>query len=353
MLSEQGCHLAFAQDGIGALEFLKKKQADLILLDIMMPNMDGFEVCKHLKQNTVTQNIPVIFMTAKAGKEDVIEGLELGAVDYVTKPFNIKELFARVNTHLELKAARDLILLQTEELNKTVERLKQANATKDKFFSIISHDLKNLFNALIGLSRMVADNKINAEKKESFIQILHQTSKQGHNLLVNLLTWARTQMGKMAFQQINLSLKDIVIDHIELSRASANNKKIKLSSKNVDTTVFADKNMLDTVFRNLLSNAIKFTPINGSVEICAQEKEQFVEISISDTGVGISSEDIVTLFKLDREHKSMGTEGEEGTGLGLILCQEFLEKNGGSIWVESVEGKGSRFYFNILKQSTR
>ncbi len=353
MLKEHGCHLAFAQNGVGALEFVKKKLPDLILLDIMMPDMDGFEVCQKLKQNVATQDIPIIFLTAKTGKEEVIEGLELGAVDYVTKPFHIKELITRVTTHLELKAAKDLIILQKEELNQTVKKLKQANATKDKFFSIISHDLKNLFNALIGLSGLVADKRIETEKRDSFVKVLQQTSEKGHNLLVNLLTWSRSQTGKIEFKQAEFNLKDIAADHAEFSRTLASAKKINIFSDIEETTtVFADKNMLDTVFRNLLSNAIKFTPANGSIKISSKQEGDFVEISISDTGIGMQPEDIEKLFRIDVDHKTIGTSDEKGTGLGLILCKEFVEKNGGAIWVESEEGKGSQFYI-ILPCSAR
>ena len=140
------------KNGADALRLLKRKKPDLILLDIMMPEMDGFEVCKHLKQNAATKDIPIIFLTAQAERESIIKGLEMGGVDYVSKPFNTRELMARINTHLELKAARDTISLQKEAL-------KQANAAKDKFFSIISHDLGNLFNVLIGFGSVLLKKK--------------------------------------------------------------------------------------------------------------------------------------------------------------------------------------------------
>lgn len=333
-----------AENGAMALAEIEKTQPDLILLDVMMPGMDGFEVCKRLKQNPATSDIPVIFLTAKTEKDDIITGLELGAVDYVTKPFSNKELLTRVNTHLELKAARDTILLQREEL-------KQANAAKDKFFSIISHDLSNLFYALIGFSSMLTEqlDNLSVEEKENFLQTILQSSEQGYSLLKNLLEWSRAQTGRITSKPTKLALKTLVADNLELSSTNAKAKNITLVSS-ISDTVFADKNMLETVIRNLVSNAIKFTPVNGKVEILSEEKDGEVEISISDTGVGISPKDIEKLFRVDISHTTIGTGEEKGTGLGLILCKEFVEKNGGRIWVESEVGKGSQFHIRLPSQ---
>jgi signal transduction histidine kinase len=334
------------KNGADALRLLKKKKPDLILLDVMMPKMDGFEVCKRLKQNAATKDIPVIFLTAKTEIENIIEGLEVGGVDYIAKPFNPRELMARVNTHLELKAARDTILLQKEAL-------KQANAAKDKFFAIISHDLGNLFNVLIGFGSILITkkNRLNLDQKEEFLQLMLESSKKGHNLLRNLLAWSKSQTNNIVSNPTLLNLQQIVNDNIELSSSQASSKNLKLfSSVSDDITVFADKNMLNTVIRNLLSNAIKFTPEKGRIEISSELKENEVEILISDTGIGISPQDIKKIFRLDVNPRSIGTAKEKGSGLGLILCKEFIEKNGGSIRVESEEGKGSRFYIRLPSQ---
>jgi two-component system sensor histidine kinase/response regulator len=347
-LRENGLRVAFAKNGAGALALAKKNPPDLILLDVMMPEMDGFEVCKRLKQEAATKEIPVIFLTAKTEKEDIIEGLEVGAVDYIIKPFNIKELMARVQTHLELKAARDTILLQKEEL-------KQANAAKDKFFSIISHDLGNLFNTLIGFASLLSaqNEQLSAVQKEDFVQRMLQVSKKGYSLLNNLLEWSRSQTGRIAFEPATFNLKEIVVENLELLSSNAKAKSIELSSSISDTiTVFADQNMLNTAIRNLLSNALKFTPANGRVEISAKKTDTAIEISISDTGVGISPQDIEKLFRIDMSHTTSGTNDEKGTGLGLILCKEFVEKNGGTIWVESEVGKGSQFYIRLPSQES-
>jgi len=339
LLKEHGYNPAVAPNGLRALDFIKNKKPDLILLDIMMPELDGFEVCKRLKQDVSTKDIPIIFLTAKVEKNDVIQGLELGAVDYVDKPFDEKELITRVNTHIELKTTR-------EKLHKTVVALQEANATQNKFFSIISHDLGNIFSGLIGLADLFSNK--NEGNKEFLVNILQQSTQRGYNLLKNLLDWSRLHTGKIKPIAEVLYLKKLIDKNMMLLAHQAQNKNITLFSF-VDKTVsvFADGNLIDTVIRNLLSNAIKFTPENGKVEISAKREADFIEILVSDTGVGIKKGDISKLFKVDVSHSTMGTAQEQGTGLGLILCKDFVDSNGGDIWVESELEKGSRFYFRL------
>jgi two-component system sensor histidine kinase/response regulator len=360
ILNENGYFPLFAQSGVKALSAIKNKLPDLILLDVMMPEMNGFEMCKRLKQDATLADIPVIFLTAKTEKEDVIAGLELGAVDYVTKPFNHKELMTRVSTHLELRAVKAELSQKVEELKQAntkldqkVEELKQANATKDKFFSIIAHDLKSPFNALLGFSSLLADNdaQLSAKEKEKYIQRIVQVSNSGYHLLENLLQWSRLQTGRLKVAPAILELKEIVDCNIDLVGENAKDKNITLfSSIDGITSVVADGNMFDTIIRNLLTNAVKFTPTNGKVEISAKTEGYEVEISISDTGVGIKPEDMDKLFRTDVSFTTRGTAQEKGSGLGLILCKEFVEKNGGTIGVESQEGKGSRFYIRLPVQ---
>jgi two-component system sensor histidine kinase/response regulator len=342
ILRKNNCSPALAHHGMGALDFVKKKRPDLILLDIMMPEMDGFEVCRKLKQDAATCEIPIIFLSARSEKEDIVKGLELGAVDYVTKPFNFKELITRVQTHLELKAAK-------EALNQKIEELKQVNASKDKFFSIIAHDLINPFNSLIGLLELLTyqNEQLSEDDKDKFIQIILNSSKKSYNLLKNLLEWSRTQTGRIKVNPVKFNLKEVVDKNIELLEHQIETKNISLFSYIETCSVFTDEQMFDTVIRNLLSNAIKFTPANGSVSILSKTGEKDIEISISDTGVGIKKEDIDKLFRIDVTYTTEGTEKENGSGLGLILCKEFVEKNGGSIWVESQEGKGSIFRISL------
>ncbi len=341
MLQETGYHLRFAKNGIQALEAVRKKKPDLILLDIMMPDLDGFEVCRQLKQNLQTHDIPIIFLTARVEQEDIIKGFELGAVDYVTKPFNHKELISRVRTHIELKAAREALVLKIEEL-------QQANITKEKLLSIISHDLVNLFNSLMNFSLLLTESEeLSVEQQNKYLLMISQSSNQGYHLLKNLLDWLRNQTGKIQVIPVSVNLKWLIERNIEFLSSQAKNKNITLcSTVESATTVFADQNMLDTIIRNLLANAIKFTPNFGKVEITSQQQASMMELSVLDTGMGIKPEDIQRIFQ-GRYYTTTGTGNEKGTGIGLNLCKEFVEKNGGDIGVESEIGKGSRFYVHL------
>lgn len=230
------------------------------------------------------------------------------------------------------------------------DALIEANNTKDKFFSIIAHDLKNPFSTLLGFSGMLIQDydKFDDNTKKVFINDIHQSSEHMYDLLENLLSWSIMQTDGMEckVQPINISV--IVDESIDLLRAGADDKGIKLHSTIDDKAkVSADINMTNTVVRNLISNAIKFTEEEGDVEISSREEGGFLEIIVSDTGIGIKAEDLGKLFRLDVKHTSYGTRKEAGTGLGLLLCKEFVEKSGGTIGAESEPGKGSRFIFTL------
>ncbi len=332
-----------AFDGYQALEIVEESPPDLILLDIMMPEMDGMEVCQKIKTNPATKNIPIIFLTAKSQQEDIIKGLKCGAVDYVTKPFESEELLTRIKTHLELKKSKEIIERQNKEL-------KELNATKDKFFSIIAHDLKNPYNTLFGFSDLLLNsikNK-NFEKSEKFAHHMITAIKKGYDLLDNLLHWSRAQIGHIDFYPENTYILNIITDTIDIFAPIAKQKKIKINIQlSEQLQAYADKNMLFTIVRNLISNAVKFTSENGKIDIIANEKNGFIEISVKDTGKGIPEKGIKKLFRIDESYTTHGTQNEKGTGLGLILCKEFVEKNGGKITIKSQPDKGSTFTFTL------
>lgn len=340
ILRKEGYQISFAQDGNIALERVADNKFDLILLDIMMPGLDGFHVCDILKQDPNTHDIPIIFLTARTDVDSTIEGFHRGAVDFITKPFNGTELLARVETHLALRVSQ--------------MELAKLNSSKDKFFSIIAHDLKNpifAFNHVASLLNDEYDNLDENEMKE-FIKMLKDSSKNISELLENLLDWSRTQTGKMKFEPQYLEIFRLAESNIGLAQMSAGKKSITLYNKiNPKCTVFADNNMLNTVIRNLISNAIKFTPDNGSITIQQTDYEDFIKFSVIDTGVGIAPENIDKLFRIDSTITEKGTNEESGTGLGLILCKEFIEKHNGKIGVASELGNGSEFFFTLPRIS--
>ncbi|RMH69743.1 MAG: hybrid sensor histidine kinase/response regulator [Gemmatimonadetes bacterium] len=336
-LKASGFKTLIATSGERAIQQVERLQPDLILLDIMMPGIDGFETCRRLKSNLTTQDIPVIFMTALSDTEDKLRGFRVGAVDYITKPFHQEEVLARINTHLTLR-------------NQKTE-LSELNATKDKFFSIIAHDLKSAFTSLLGFSQLITESIDQFEKDQikNYISMMHSTTENTFKLLENLLAWSRIQNGMMEYDPEYIDLYQLSSDNINILKKMAEQKSIQLEHHITQGQfqVFVDPNMIKTVFRNLISNALKFTEPGGRVEIGAQRMESQVKVHILDTGVGIRADAIPKLFNIAESHRTNGTAGEKGTGLGLILCKELVETNHGTIWVESEAGQGSTFYFTL------
>jgi signal transduction histidine kinase len=338
ILRQEGYSLSFATSGKQALDMVVSDTFDLILLDVMMPEMDGFEVCKRLKQQPDIRDIPVIFLTAKAEAESVVNGFELGAVDYVTKPFNVKELLARVKAHLTIIQQR--------------RQLEQLNASKDTFLSMIAHDLRSPFSALQHLIHLTAE-QITASGHttlEQTMKLIETSTDNLHALLENLLTWSRIQRGVMEYHPHTMDVHVIVTRNVELLASNAEQKQMSLKNMVAEQLlVSADMDMIDAVVRNLISNALKFTEAGGSIEVRATHDERHVTVSVSDTGIGIAEEHLSKLFRIDAKYKRLGTAREKGTGLGLILCKEFVEQHGGTIRVESEVGKGTTFSFTLPK----
>ena len=237
------------------------------------------------------------------------------------------------------------------KLNQANTELVELNATKDKFFSIISHDLKNPFNALLGFSELLLEpTAYPPEVARRFAQTIHSASKEAYSLLENLLQWSRIQTAQLTAKPQNIALHELIDDILILCEPMARTKSIDLQiigTASGAVMVEVDKEMIKTVIRNLLTNAIKFTYARGLVSIEAEEWKDQVLITISDTGLGIAREVQEKLFHIENKVSKQGTAGESGSGLGLLLCREFVEQNGGRIWVESELGKGSRFKFTI------
>lgn len=335
-LKQAGYEINFALSGKAALNHVENESFDLILLDIMMPEMDGFEVCEYLKSNPDTSEIPIIFLTAKTDIDSITKAFHVGGIDYITKPFNKAELLARVKTHLDMQQQKG--------------NLKELNATKDKFFSIIAHDLRSPLNQLLGLSEIL-QKEIESERGDDVIKLanlINESAKSGRLLLENLLEWSRSQTGSINFNPEILNLAKISEEVVELNENNARQKDIIISSKiDKNEIAFADGNMLKTILRNLLSNSIKFTNNGGKIDLEVESSNGMAILSVIDNGIGIEDHDIEKLFRIDVNPKSIGRSKEKGTGLGLILCKEFVEMNEGKIWVESVSGEGSVFKFSL------
>lgn len=343
-LIQVGFKILIAPSGQDALQQLEQIKPDLILLDVLMPGLDGFETCARLKANESTKNIPVIFMTALSDPLDKVKGFEVGGVDYITKPFQFEEAIARINTHLMIYRLQQ----QLEEQN---NQLKQLNESKDKFLSMIAHDLRSPLSSLRGLIQFTSQNMQGWSKTkiEEIINLLEHTTDNLYALTENLLTWSRIHVDPgFDFQPQYLHLEKIIAQDVGLFTSAAKQKRITLTNHITEPLeVYADANMLDAVFRNLLSNAIKFTRPGGHIDVMATQNERNITISVIDTGIGLSQKNIAKLFRIDDRYKQLGTAKEKGTGLGLILCKEFIEKNGGTIGVTSQPNQGSTFFFTL------
>ncbi len=245
-----------------------------------------------------------------------------------------------------------MLMLKNQEISDLNNELKILNSTKDKFFSIIAHDLKNPIGSFKNLTELLSSSYINLDinEQQSFIELLSSSSKRLYTLLENLLTWTRSQTNRIEFEPVHSDLHYLTNNVIDILSINAESKKIKIKNNIPDNTnCFIDINMVLTVLRNLISNAIKFTYEGGKIEISSNviKDDKIIIISISDDGIGMSPDILNNLFKIDKVIKQTGTNDETGTGLGLILCKEFIEKHSGKIWAESQEGKGSIFYFSL------
>jgi signal transduction histidine kinase len=250
----------------------------------------------------------------------------------------------------DILASYNKLVSISSKLKESEIKLIELNAAKDKFFSIIGHDLKSPFNSIIGFSEVLLEQIManNYKGIDEYARIIHQSSNKAMNLLMNLMEWAQSQTGGLMFNRENIEIKSFVDDLTQLYEEIAKQKAItikKMLPNNAN--VFADKAMIITIFRNLISNALKFTKPSGEIIVSAKKKQNELIFSVADTGIGIPQNSIERLFRIDQSFSTNGTNNEKGTGLGLILCKEYIEKHGGKIWVESEEGKGTTFSFTL------
>ena len=341
LLTKEQFQVCTASNGNQCIEQAHNEKPDLILLDVMMPDISGFETAKILKHDDETKDIPIIFLTALNSPADLVKGFQVGASDLLPKPFNKEELVIRVMHQISLVAAKRLIIKQNQELLRTIEG-------RDKMYSVIAHDLRSPMGSvkmvLNMLTMMVTPETLGPEITELISQANQQT-EEVFSLLDNLLKWTKSQTGRLnvVFQDFNTD--ELIPGVIEIFNMVASMKQITLSY--LDTSekikIHADQDMLKTVLRNFISNAIKFSNNGSSIEVFVTRQDKFAKISVQDHGMGISEENQSKLFKTETNYTTYGTANEEGSGLGLLLCKDFAVKNGGDISLESKEGVGSIF----------
>lgn len=348
LLTNEKFNVVTASGGMQALELVEKERPDLILLDVMMPEINGFEVAQRLKQKEETAEIPIIFLTALNGSSDIVKGFQMGGNDFISKPFNKEELIIRITHQISLVAANRIILAQTEELQKTI-------MGRDKLYSVIAHDLRSPVGSIKMVLNMLILNlpadKIGDEMHD-LLTIANQTTEDVFSLLDNLLKWTKSQIGRMNVVYQNLDLSQLAEGVVEIFTMVAASKKITIRTEIPDKLLaYGDTDMVKTIIRNLLSNAIKFSEEGSEVLLKVEEKEDCAVISVQDHGCGIDEESQKKLLHTDTHYSTFGTKNEEGSGLGLLLCLDFAKKNGGDLWFSSVKGEGSMFSFSVpLKQ---
>lgn len=335
-----------ALDGKMGVFVARKFLPDIIISDWEMPVMDGIEAIRILKEDELTKDIPVIMATGRmTSSHNLKTALKAGAIDFIRKPIDPLELISRMNSAL-------LLSNSISEIKKQNAELVQLNATKNKLFSIIAHDLRTPFNAILSYVRLIVNPEfdVSDEMRLKLNNQLHLSATSGSALLDNLLTWARSQQNSITLNTKAINLKELVSESISPYLSFAETKKIKVEEKvSPDIFIKVDHYTILTTIGNLVNNAIKFTDIGGSITISSDVSASFAALNIDDTGVGISEDGIEGLFKIERNNSTRGTNGEKGTGLGLILSKEFAEKNGGTIQVESQLSKGTRFILTLPK----
>ena len=344
LLSKEGYGILVANNGQEALEVIRNENPDLILLDVMMPGMDGFEVAERLKSGEDRCEIPIIFLTALDDTQSIVNGFKLGAGDFISKPFRKEELMVRIKHQLSLVAARRIIEEKNEELRKTI-------AGRDKMYSVIAHDLRS---PMASMKMLLNTIMMSVEKDKidpdifDMLEMSNKTSEEVFSLLDNLLKWTKSQLGKLTVIPQKLDISGLADGVVEVMNSVAEVKHIKLIRTDHESFfVYVDIEMIKSILRNLISNAVKFSNPDSEIKVGIKAEDGKVIVSVTDSGKGIKKEDQHKLLKDSTHFTTYGTNSEEGSGLGLLLCRDFARKNGGELWFESEENLGSVFSFSL------
>ena len=344
LLGKEGYGILVANNGQEALEVIRNENPDLILLDVMMPGMDGFEVAERLKSEEFRCEIPIIFPTALDDTQSIVNGFKLGVGDFISKPFRKEELMVRIKHQLSLVAARRIIEEKNEELRKTI-------AGRDKMYSVIAHDLRS---PMASMKMLLNTIMMSVEKDKidpdifDMLEMSNKTSEEVFSLLDNLLKWTKSQLGKLTVIPQKLDISGLADGVVEVMNSVAEVKHIKLIRTDHESFfVYVDIEMIKSILRNLISNAVKFSNPDSEIKVGIKAEDGKVIVSVTDSGKGIKKEDQHKLLKDSTHFTTYGTNSEEGSGLGLLLCRDFARKNGGELWFESEENLGSVFSFSL------
>jgi len=346
ILQDSNYLIAAAKNGRSALAKTMANVFDLILLDIVLPDIDGFEVCRQIKASSLNRETPVIFLTAQRDEESLVKGFRLGAVDYVLKPFSAEELRARVELHISLKKAR-------EELKKARDIAEQAANAKALFLANMSHEIRTPLNGIVGMIEIMRQTKLDDQQRE-YLSIIDISSETLLMIINDILDFSKIEAGQISLEQISFNLRNEVNDVYKVLAYSARQKELELSvhiSNDVPDTVQGDPFRLKQILINLINNAIKFTS-KGDVRVGVSlvhkaGYKDAIRFEIRDSGIGISPENQKKLFKSFSQADTSTTRNFGGSGLGLAISKRLVQMMDGDIGVESEEGQGSTFWFTV------
>jgi len=364
ILSERGYQVRPCINGEIALNAVQKKLPDLILLDIRMPGIDGYEVCRRLKEDQKTRDVPVIFISALDEAMDKVKAFELGGVDYITKPFQSEEVLARVKTHLSLRQMQARLEHQNTQLQQANAKLKELDRLKSQFLANMSHELRTPLNSIIGFTGIMLQGIVGELKDEQKKQLnmVYESAKHLLGLINDILDLSKIEAGKIEVIPSQFEVKELIHTVEKMVLPLIEEKRLGMEviiSEDVPPNICSDKNRIKQVLINLLSNAIKYTEsgkisltVNAdfemrSAELRGEEKELAIQFSVADTGIGIEPGHLPDVFDEFKQIESPLKGKTAGIGLGLAICKKIVEIMRGRIWAESEYGKGSCFQFII------
>ncbi|WFB34817.1 hybrid sensor histidine kinase/response regulator [Kiritimatiellota bacterium B12222] len=340
-LADVGYEVLVAEDGISALERVSFVKPDLILLDVMMPHVDGFEVCRKLQEDEETRNIPVIFITALGSVEDKITGFQSGGVDYVTKPFQNDEILARIRNHLELRSTRKSLEIQNEQL-------RSQNESLDAYARTVAHDLKNPLNLIINFSKFIQDEgMLTGVPKEDLERIIDSAEHMNH-IIQDLLLLAQVRREDVELVKVNMDL--VVQLSVDRMMGEVNKQNVILEQPDSWPDAVGVSSWVQAVWVNYISNAIKYGGEPKKVKLSWNEipdNPDYYRFNVEDNGMGIPEDQRLKIFD---EFTRVGGEKSEGHGIGLSIVRRIIRRLGGDVEVESLDhGQGSRFSFTLRK----
>jgi len=351
LLNETGFEVMVSPDGEHALPAAEKGRPDIILLDVMLTGIDGFEICRRLKASGKTRDIPVIFMTALNRTVDKVTGFELGAVDYITKPFEPEEVLVRLKTHLTIQQLQRDLQAKNSELSASLERERELNILKSRFISIASHEFRTplssiLFsqNILKRYNKNIQDKALQADVQEELDSIKKAIQKMT-TTLDEVLMLSKSESGRLVCTPTRFDFIALCQKLTERLRLMTNTHRVILRTEMNQLHVFADPKLMENVLSNLLSNAMKYSSIGGTILCELSQKNQLMLCAVTDEGIGVPEEDLDLVF--EPFYRGSNASEIEGTGLGLSIVKQFMELQGGTIRIESEMGKGTTFTVSL------